>query len=660
MSDIVLFAGTTEGRQIAEALKRKNISLHVSVATEYGETLIESADNIHVQHGRKDRAEIAAMITETGAELVIDATHPYAADVTKTLRELCKELGTEYIRVLRAEDHTDTEGCVFVADTDEAVAYLNSVQGNVLLTVGSKELPHYTKVSDYQERIYARILSLPDGVKQAADLGIAGRHLICMQGPFSEELNIAMLHSTEARCLVTKDTGAAGGFPEKIRAAKACGVTPLVIRRPLQEEGISVPECLSILEKRYGLSTKPEKKVTVLGIGTGSAGSMTLDAEKACAEAELLIGAKRLLEALAHFGKETKSAILPQEIADIIEESSAGKIVIAMSGDTGFYSGTKKLLPLIGKYDPVILPGISSIAAFCSRIGESWDDAVLASAHGRDCNYIAKTQKNPKLLLLSGGAGGVNEILRTLCEYGLSGVRVTVGENISYENEKISRGTAEELRNQPFDSLSILLIENPEAENAPATHGRPDEDFLRTEVPMTKQEVRAVTLSKLRLTKSAVCWDVGAGTGSVSIEMAECCEDGTVYAIERKEEACQLIEENKHHLGAANVKVICGKAPDCLAELPAPSHVFIGGSSGNLQAIIEAVLQKNPAARIVLNTVTAETFAEAVTAMKTLPLKNTEIVQLNVSRGRKVGPYQMMTAQNPVSVISFDGGAVDG
>ena len=659
MNDVILFAGTTEGREIAEACREKNLTLHVSVATEYGETLIEPAENIRVMHGRKDAAQIAALIRETGTDLVIDATHPYASEVTKTLQEQCRELQTAYLRVLRQEDHTDTEGCVFVADTDEAVDYLNSVQGNVLLTVGSKELPHYTKVTDFSERLYARILSLPDGVRQAADLGFTGRHLLCMQGPFSEELNIAMLHSTDARYLVTKDTGAAGGFPEKIRAAKACGVTPVVIRRPLAEEGVSVDECLSILGSRYGFSAETEKQVIILGVGTGDAGSMTFAADEACREAELLVGAKRLLKSLSRFHKETAAAILPQDIGKIIEETSARKIVVAMSGDTGFYSGTKNLLPLLESYHPTVLPGISSVAAFCGRIGKSWDDALLASAHGRACNVAAKVRRSPKVILLSGGADGVNNILHTLTEYGLPQVQVTVGENISYENEKITCGTAAELQDGTYDSLSILLIENPEAAEPVTTHGRPDEDFLRTDVPMTKQEVRAVTLSKLRLTKDAVCWDVGAGTGSVSLEMAECCEDGMVYAIERKEDACQLIEENKRHLGIENVKVVFGKAPEALMDLPAPTHVFVGGSSGNLQAILQAVLDKNPSARIVLNTVTAETFAEAVTAMKALPWKNPEIVQVNIARGRKVGPYQMMTAQNPVSIISFDGGSAD-
>ena len=174
---------------------------------------------------------------------------------------------------------------------------------------------------------------------------------------------------------------------------------------------------------------------------------------------------------------------------------------------------------------------------------------------------------------------------------------------------------------------------------------------------MTKQEIRAVTLAKLALTKTAVCWDVGAGTGSVSLEMARFSEDGEVFAVEQKPEACELIEKNKRHLGISNVTLVPGTAPEALRVLPTPTHVFIGGSSGNLKDILALVLEKNPGARIVLNTVTAETFAEAVEAAKTLPVHDFDIVELSAARGRKLGGYHLMTAQNPVFIISFTGGS---
>ena len=138
MNNILLFAGTTEGRHIAKVLKDQPVSVTVSVATEYGETLIAPAENITVLHGRKNAEEIEALIRETQAQLLIDATHPYAIEVTKTLKAVSERTGTECLRVLRGA--SDADGCVFVADTDAAVRYLNETQGNVLLTVGSKEL----------------------------------------------------------------------------------------------------------------------------------------------------------------------------------------------------------------------------------------------------------------------------------------------------------------------------------------------------------------------------------------------------------------------------------------------------------------------------------------------------------------------------------------
>lgn len=657
MNDVLLFAGTTEGRRVAEACRGRNVTLHVSVATEYGETFIEEADNIRVLAGRKNADQIAALIRETGAELVIDATHPYADSVTRTLRTVCEETGTDYLRLLRSEDHIGTEHCVFVDSTEGAVAYLNSVLGNVLLTVGAKELSRYTGVTDYKTRLFARVLSLPQSVQQAAALGFEGRNLICMQGPFTEEFNSSMLRMLDIRYLVTKDTGSEGGFPEKIRAAAVCGVKVIVIRRPLREKGVSLEECLAILGKRFGFST--EKDITILGVGTGSAGSMTLDAEDACRRANLIVGAERLTKSLARFRKPCENAILAKDVAAIVRKSPQRNIVIAMSGDTGFYSGTKALLPLLADLHPTVLPGISTVAYFCSRLGKSWDDALLVSIHGRSCNYLAKIRRNPKVLALTGGKGGAAELIAALGENGLGHVQISVGENLSYENERIRSGTAAELASEHFEPLAIVLAENPEAANEAVTCGLSDEAFLRGEVPMTKQEIRAVTMAKLALPKRAVCWDVGAGTGSVSMEMAACCEDGMVYAVEQSPDACELITKNKRHLGISNVNVVSGTAPEALRELPAPSHVFIGGSSGSLKDILALVLEKNPRARIVLNTVTAETFAEAVETMKTLPIRDLDIVQISAARGRKAGAYHLMTAQNPVFIISCTGGTAN-
>ena len=350
MNNVLLFAGTTEGRQIAEALRDTPVSLTVSVATEYGETLIAPAENVTVLHGRKNADEIEALLRETGAVLLIDATHPYAVEVTKALRTAAERTGTEYLRVLRDPEAAD--GCVFVDDADAAVAYLNRTDGNVLLTVGSKELARYTAVDAYRTRLFARVLPVKESVDAAFSLGFAGKNLICMQGPFSEELNAATLRAIDAKVLVTKDTGASGGFAEKIRAAKACGVTPVVIRRPGEENGVSVSDCLALLSERFGAA--PKKRVTVIGVGTDGDGTLTTDAVRALERADLLVGASRVTGTLARFRKPVATAIAPKEIEAVVRGANARHIVVAMSGDTGFFSGAKKLLPLLSDLGPVV------------------------------------------------------------------------------------------------------------------------------------------------------------------------------------------------------------------------------------------------------------------------------------------------------------------
>lgn len=655
MNNVILFAGTTEGRQIAQACIGLDMILHVSTATEYGETMIEAADNIRVLHGRKNADEIAALIGLTGAELVIDATHPYAKEITDTLRRITKERGTEYFRVIRGTEDEPLDGCEVFPDPESAAAYLDEREGNVLLTTGSKDLAKFLCVKDWEKRLYARILPVPESIRHALDLGFSGSRLICMQGPFSEALNAEMLKACKARFLVTKESGTAGGFPEKIRAAKSLGVTPLVIARPAGEEGITAEACIARLKERFKQDDHYGKKVTVIGIGPGASSLLVPAAKAALSEADLIIGAKRVTDALANLHEPVLTASAAKETETLIRESDARRIVVAMSGDTGFFSGTKGLLPLISDLDPEVIPGVSSVSYFSSRIGISWDDALLVSVHGRYCNLPAKVRTHRKVFLLTGGDNGVSEALQTLAGYGFSSLEAVIGENLSYPEEKITRGTVQELMSHAFGPLALMYLENPDAENRPVTHGRADTDFLRADVPMTKSEVRAVTLAKLRLTRNAVCWDVGAGTGSVSLEMAECCEDGEVFAIERRPDACGLIEQNKTHLGITNVTIVCGKAPDCVDTLPAPTHVFIGGTGGNLGEILRAALRKNPLARIVLNTVTLETLTEAVTELRKLPVSDPEFVQISAVRAKPLAGYHLMEPQSPVFIISCTG-----
>jgi precorrin-6Y C5,15-methyltransferase (decarboxylating) len=342
--------------------------------------------------------------------------------------------------------------------------------------------------------------------------------------------------------------------------------------------------------------------------------------------------------------------------AYITEHPEYQKVVIALSGDVGFYSGAKKLLALLGD-DVEILCGISSVSYFMAKLGLSWEDAALVSAHGRACNLVAEIAANEKVFAILGTGDGVSKLAQKLVDYGMGDVRIAVGENLSYPDEKIFTERAASLTDYVGNPLSVICAVNEQAVKPLATHGLPDESFLRGKAPMTKEEVRAVSLAKLRLNRDSICYDVGAGTGSVSIEMALRAVDGSVYAIEKKEEACALLYENKKKFAVDNLTVVSGLAPEALEPLPAPTHAFIGGSSGNLAQIVDVLLAKNPEVRMVINCITLETVSEAIQILKERPELQSEIVQVGVARSKEIAHYHMMMGENPIYVITAQKGA---
>lgn len=654
MCKLCVFAGTTEGRELVEFLCTQAVSVTACVATEYGETLLSPRENLTISAQRLTREEMEALFSRENYDMVIDATHPYASVVTENISRACEQAGVRYQRLLRSGCKAG-EDAVFVPDIPAAVDYLNRTEGPILLTTGSKELAKYTGLYDFANRVYARVLPMEDSLRLCQSAGLKPAHILAMQGPFSVDMNVAMLKSLGAKYLVTKDSGTTGGFDEKVTAARAANATLVVIGRPPQREGLSLPETIDLLCREFNLKRKP--RVTIVGIGPGSREAMTAEVRRALEEADCLIGAKRMLEAGLRPNQTVFDAVSPAKIAEYINNHPEfNRFTVAMSGDVGFFSGAKKLLPLLSGCEVTVLPGLSSLVYLCARLGTSYEDVRPVSLHGRDHDLVPDIRKNRRVFTLVGGENGIGLLCKQLTEAGLGGVKVSVGENLSYPQEKVAVGTAAELAELTFESLSVALIENPTADPV-VTHGLPDEAFQRTEsVPMTKSEVRSVCLSKLALTEHAICWDVGAGSGSVAIEMALQANSGQVFAIERKDTAVELLRENTRRFGLENLSVVPGLAPEACLCLPAPTHVFIGGSAGNMRQILDCILAKNPNARIVATAVTLESVAELTQCIKDIPFTYTEVVSMSVARDRKAGPYHLMMGQNPIFIFTMQGG----
>ncbi len=405
-------------------------------------------------------------------------------------------------------------------------------------------------------------------------------------------------------------------------------------------------------------------KVSLVGMGPGSPALLTRAATAALARAELFIGAPRLLEPYRQGAVPCREAVLARDILAALEQSGAENAAVLLSGDTGFYSGAKGLRPLLleAGMEVETFPGVSSLQYLCAKIGTPWEDIHPASAHGRACAPAELVARHGRVFFLTGETG--DQTPRALCaaleQAGWGKARAWVGSRLSYPNEEIFSGAVEEFSRRDFPPLSVLLVQGEPACPPAGTFGIPDSGFVRGQVPMTKEEVRAAALSKLRVAPGGTYWDVGAGTGSVSVAISALARDGRVLAVERDPEACGLILENAARFGAGNLTLVQGEAPAALGDLPAPDGVFVGGSGGSLEDILKTALEKNPCVRVVVAAVTLETLSRGAALLDALPFAGVEVSQITVARARELGRYHLMTGQNPVFLLSGEGQGKEG
>lgn len=696
MKKVLVFAGTTEGRELAELLADSNIKCSVCVATDYALELMNDK-RLDVHCGRLTEEEMEVLMRDGKFDVVVDATHPYAQIVSQNVRQAADMESISLIRLRRSTESAE-EGFVSFKTHEECSAWLSFQTGNILLTTGSKDLGSYAKNETIKNHLFVRVLPGEESIRLCTANGITGRQIIAMQGPFSAQMNECILREYSIDWMVTKISGHAGGFEEKVEAAKKAGVGVCAILPPSENvcqteiSGDERKSSMYICENVYDTAKKLElllkedilskrsRKIILSGIGMGNTDGITREAYHAFEEAEVIFGAERMLENLPGKGIKVPYYRADDIISYLIEHPQYTKVAAAFSGDSSFYSGAQSMKKALEeanekgilKSETTILPGISSVSALAARLGVSWNDAVLASIHGRRTNVVNLVRKNTKVFLLLSGKNDFEMLVNKFREAGINHVKISAGYRLSYPDEKLFTFYLDEFETKLFDlpeGVYTCLIENEDCEEQILTPGIDDEIFSRTKVPMTKNEVRVLSISRLELTKNAVVYDVGSGTGSVSIECARLSPDIFVFAIEQKEEAANLTKENAVRFGLSDqIVVINKKAPEGFEELPTPTHVFIGGSSGALSDILSAIQKKlivkentkgktdkaSKGVRVVINAVSLETIAQITKLIQTYPVKHVQLTQIQASRAHKLGSYNLMQAQNPVLIASFN------
>lgn len=402
------------------------------------------------------------------------------------------------------------------------------------------------------------------------------------------------------------------------------------------------------------------KKITIIGGGPGDENYILPAARKRIEACDWVVGDRRLLESFRLDPEEEKVHVMDrmmETMAWIGEQDASKHIGILVSGDPLMYSVYRMVRRTFPEAEVTVIPGIGSIQAFAARLGESMEDARIISGHGRNLSEKSLTEevkKCAKLFILCDKVRTPAWTARVLTDSGLGNVQMASGSCMTYPDERIVLGKPEIFLNEDFPTLSLVMVKNPDAVSVSESGFSllSDNQFSRNKTPMTREEIRWIILGKLGLSEKSVFWDIGAGTGSISVEAALRCREGKVIAIERNPQAFSVLYENRKRLATDTMEIVEGRALEVLDGLPVPTHVFIGGAGGELKEILEKICDLGPDIRILISCVTLETMTLAYELCRiSEKLKIPELVTIRIEHSRPLGNYHIMDGAHPVTLI---------
>ena len=409
-----------------------------------------------------------------------------------------------------------------------------------------------------------------------------------------------------------------------------------------------------------------QSRIHIIGLGVEGRESLSNKALKLVESASLLIGGERHLDEFPEFKGER--FILRSNLKEMLEvinnlsrlTSHVSPVVVLASGDPSLFGIADYLIRNLGRDAVEIIPNVSAMQWAFAKAKVSWSDARIVSSHGRGMDKVLEAAREAeKIGVFTSNGDEPSEIAKLLIDNGLNGFTAYICEDLGMETEKVLEMPLSDVSGKSFAALNVMVLVKttppctplPRGGERGVVFGLPASEFTHSKGLITKEEVRAVTLAKLRLRDDSVVWDIGAGSGSVGIEAARLCNNGKVFAIEKEPERVAHIYENIKKFGIANMIVLEGKAPEGLDGFSDPDAVFIGGSGGNLSDILDVVKARlRPSGRIVINAITLETLHEATTGLKERGFE-VDVVSLNIARSKDLIGMKMFEAENPVFII---------
>ena len=408
------------------------------------------------------------------------------------------------------------------------------------------------------------------------------------------------------------------------------------------------------------------KYITVIGSGPGCEDYLLPAAVKTAQNCDRVVADKGLvavLEKAEVTSVETMESVV-QTLSDMEAMEEESRMALFVSGDPAYYSMYRMVKRVYPDMCVDYIPGISSLQMMAARAGVTMEDAAILSGHGRALSISElyfDVRKREAVFVLCDGLCTPSWIGEKLVEGGVTDVRMWAGSRLTYEDEICDQGSPESFIGKNYPALTVVCIKNEHRNKKEETVLVRDEQFCRNATPMTREEIRWSVIGKLELKPSSVLWDIGAGTGSISIEAARLCPKGQVISFERNPRALEILEENKERFEADNMRIISGDALEVLMDqdpkqtdaIPKPTHVFLGGTGGDLEALLDRIVAYGPWIQVMISCVTLETTAKAVQSFcRGDRFCDVDIVTIQTEHGRTVGDYHLMEADHRVTLIS--------
>ena len=400
------------------------------------------------------------------------------------------------------------------------------------------------------------------------------------------------------------------------------------------------------------------KTVSIIGVGMGPE-DLTARHKRVIKQADILVGGRRLLDQFNDVAAQKKP--IGKDIDGIIEFVKAKrndhKIVVLASGDPLFYGIGARMAAALGARRVRIYPNISSVAAAFARIKEPWNDAAIISLHGRnnEDQLFSALENENTIAVFTDPKKNPAWLAARLIEKEFSNFKICVLEALGSDTERFDWYPLEKAADMKFAEPNMVVLKRSPMTVKSARRiysGAPDSRYDHQGGLITKSEIRAIALSKLRLAPGQILWDLGAGSGSISIEASLFIKKGKIFAVEKNPERIENIKNNRERFKVRNLKIVQAVLPEGLSGLPGPDRIFIGGGGRDLKAIVTAAAKRlKPGGRIVINTVLIPNLQAVTDALSRLKFE-TDVIQVQINRARQMPWAQRFEAQNPVWIIT--------